>query len=172
MAFTFYFCFDQHTVPVGLQLTPCHPDVSMAPKRTCKSKGQDPPQKQAKQSPPTLPTSAVPCVPLVLLRALQVDHLTNQVLEGIYTNAKWLHRVECEGQNIKAHDSDFVDQHQFIANVRLNESEFIGVFRKAMEANEDDDDMKAFLDHSTCLSYGTNRIETLFRCISALIQEV
>ena len=137
----------------------------MGPKRTRKSKGQDPPRKQARQSPTTLPSpiqqnpqpSALPHVPcaFLCLQRLLVDDFTDDVLEGIYVNAAWLHRVKCREKQIKA--DTFVDQTQFIANIRQQESEFVKVFKKAMKANEDNDDVMAFLNHSACLCCGMNQ---------------
>jgi len=122
-------------------------------KHTCKSKGQDPPQKHTRQIPPTLPIQQdqQPSVlsslanALVFLQTLPVD-ATDENLTWIYLTTQQYHQVKCNHQGIKA--DDFVDQTQFIANVRQQESKFLEAFRKTMEANENGDDMKAFLGHS------------------------
>jgi hypothetical protein len=142
------------------------PTTSKGSKRRSEDSEQDPPRKQARQSPPTLPIqlggqpSALPSVPLTLqyLRMLDtsvVDISTDYYLEVIYANAELYYQEWCKEQNIKA--DNLVDRAQFIVNVRQQESHFLEVFRKAMKANENDADMKAFLNHSTCLYCGMNQ---------------
>jgi hypothetical protein len=103
-------------------------------------------------APPTLPPAPGS---LRALRTLPVDDIGDEILELIYIYTQLYYQVKCRKQNVKA--EDFVDEHQFIANVRQQESEFFEVFGKAMKANEDGDDMIAFLNHSTCLCCGMNQ---------------
>jgi hypothetical protein len=84
-----------------------------------------------------------------------VDTSTDDFLERIYAIAELYCQEWCKEQNIKA--DNLVDRAQFIVNVRQEESHFLEVFRKAMKANKNDADMKAFLNHSTCLYCGMNQ---------------
>ena len=59
----------------------------------------------------------------------------------VYRNTRLYH--ELEKQDFKV--DDFVDEHQFIENVRQQELESLEVFGKAMEANEHDNEMMALL---------------------------
>jgi len=70
---------------------------------------------------------------LLCLRALQnIDDPTDEDLQEIYLYTQQY----CLWEDIKA--TNFVDEGQFITNVRQQRSEFLEVFRKAMEANEYD----------------------------------